>query len=79
MLAIGFAVVAAVLLPWWGFIGAVLVVCLVLARRNGAFQRRGHGDRDGSGAFAQVSPTTAGLQLRDPRAQVDAGDRLGRR
>ena len=78
-IALALVVFAAIFLPWWAFIGAVIVLLVVLARRNGAFGQRQHGDLDGSGAFAQVSPRTAGVQIRDPRAQVDTGDRLGRR
>ena len=78
-LAIGLAIFAAIFLPWWAFIAAVIVVLLELARRNGSFGGRRHGDADGSEAFAQVAPPTAALNVRDPRAQLDAGDRLGRR
>ena len=63
----------------WLFLGLGFVVLLVLAWRNGAFERRGHGDPDPRGAFSQVAPRTGALQVRDPRAQLDAGDRLGGR
>lgn len=63
----------------WLFLGGLFGVLVLLARRNGAFGRRGHGDPDGTAAFAQVAPRTTGLQVRDPRAQLDAGDRLGGR
>lgn len=59
-------------------VAGVFVLLLLIARRNGAFQERRHGDLDGSGAFPQVGARTQ-LQIRDPRAQVDTGDRLGRR
>ena len=62
------------------FFGIVFVVLLVLARRNGAFGRRGHGDLDGRGAYPQIQPGgTSGQSIRDPRARVPDGDKLGRR
>jgi hypothetical protein len=62
------------------FIGIVAVVLLVLAWRNGAFEGRGRGDLDGRGAYPQIQPGgRSGESIRDPRAKLDAGDRLGRR
>ena len=50
------------------FLVAAFVVLLLVARRNGAFTTRRHGDPDGSEAYAPVTPRTS-LQIRDPRAQ----------
>ena len=63
----------------WVFLGGGFLLLILLAGRNGAFQQRHYGDRDGRGSFPQVAPPTTGLQVRDPRAQIDVGDRLGRR
>ena len=63
----------------WLFLGLGFVVLILLAWRNGAFGRRQYDDRAGIDAHAQVAPPTAGLQVRDPRAHLDAGDRLGGR
>ena len=63
----------------WLFLGVGFLILVVLAARNGAFQRRRHDEPNGKGAFAQVASRNAGLQVRDPRAQLDAGDRLGGR
>ena len=62
------------------FFGVVFVILLVVARRNGVFQRGDHGDRDMRSAFPQVQPGgRSGESIRDPRAKLDAGDHLGRR
>ena len=63
----------------WLFLGFGFVLLIVLAWRNGAFGRRSHDDPDARGAFSQVAPRTGALQVRDPRSQLDAGDRLGGR
>ena len=63
----------------WLFLGLGFLLLVLLAARNGAFRGRRHGDPDESGAFSQVAPRTAALQVRDPRAQLDAGDHLGGR
>ena len=62
------------------FFGIVFVLLLVLASRNGAFQRGGPGTVDDRSSFPQIQPGgQSGQSIRDPRAKVDAGDRLGRR
>jgi hypothetical protein len=62
------------------FFGVVFVVLLVLAWRTGVFQRGRESDADVRGAFPQVQPGgRSGESIRDPRAQLDAGDKLGRR
>jgi hypothetical protein len=43
-------------------------VLLLIARRNGAFAARRHGEPDGSEAYSPVTPRTS-IQIRDPRAQ----------
>jgi hypothetical protein len=64
----------------WLFLGLAFIVLIVLAWHNGAFQRRGSDDPDGRGAFPQIQPGgRGGESIRDPRAQLDAGDRLGGR
>ena len=62
----------------WLFLGGGFVVLVLLAWRNGAFGRRGYGDADGRGAISLVGGLTQS-QLRDPGAQLAAGDRLGGR
>lgn len=60
-------------------LGIAFVVLLVLAWRNGSFRRRGEGELDPR-AFPQIQPgQRPGESIRDPRANLDAGDRLGRR
>jgi hypothetical protein len=62
------------------FFGILFVVLLVVAWRSGRFRRDAQGDRDVRSAFPQVQPGgTTGQSIRDPRAQLDAGDKLGRR
>lgn len=62
------------------FFGVVFVVLLLIAWRNGAFQRGGSGTVDDRSSFPQIQPGGQGGQsIRDPRAKLDAGDRLGRR
>jgi hypothetical protein len=61
----------------WFFLGAGVVVLIVLAARNGAFRPFRRGDRRGTDAITQVSPRTT-MQIRDPRAQIDGRDRPGR-
>ena len=63
----------------WLFLIAFVVVLVLLAWRNGAFGQRRYGDEDGRNAFSQVAPRTGAVQVRDPRAQLQAGDRLGGR
>ena len=59
---------------------ALFALLVLLALRNGAFRRRGSGDRDGSGVYPQVQGgAVSGESIRDPRVKLDAGDRLGRR
>jgi hypothetical protein len=60
--------------------GMVFVVLLALGWRNGAFQRRGPGEADGRDRYPRVQPGgRTGESIRDPRSQLDAGDKLGRR
>ena len=62
------------------FFGILAVILLVIAWRNGVFQRRGSDDVDGRDAYPRIQPGgRPGESIRDPRAQLDAGDRLGRR
>lgn len=62
------------------FFVVLAVILLAIAWRNGVFQRRGPGDADVRGAYPQIQPGgRPGESIRDPRAQLDAGDRLGRR
>jgi hypothetical protein len=63
----------------WLFLGIGFLLLVLLAARNGAFGRRRQGDESGSNAFPQVASRNAALQVRDPRAQLPAGDRLGGR
>ncbi len=59
--------------------GIAFVVLLGLAWRNGSFRRRGAGELDPR-AFPQIQPgQLPGQSIRDPRANLDTGDRLGRR
>ena len=61
------------------FFGIAFVVLLVLAWRNGSFRRRGEGELDPR-AFPQIQPgQRPGESIRDPRANLPAGDKLGRR
>jgi hypothetical protein len=62
------------------FFGVLFVVLLLIAWRNGAFQRSGPGTVDDRSSFPQIQPGgQSGQSIRDPRAKLDAGDRLGRR
>ena len=62
------------------FFGVIFAILLAVAWRNGVFQRRSEGGIDGRGAYPQIQPGgRSGESIRDPRAKLDAGDRLGRR
>ena len=50
------------------FLLVAFTVLLLIARRNGAFGIRRHGEPDGSEAYAPVTPRSS-IQIRDPRAQ----------
>ena len=64
----------------WLFLIAFVVVLVLLAWRNGAFRGRGPGEVDGRGAYPRIQPGgRSGESIRDPRAGLDAGDKLGRR
>ena len=62
------------------FFAILIAVLLVIAWRNGVFERGSQGDRDTDSAFPQIQPGgRSGESIRDPRARLDAGDHLGRR
>ena len=62
------------------FLAVILVILLGIAWRNGVFLRGSQGERDARGAFPQIQPGgRSGESIRDPRAQLDPGDKLGRR
>jgi hypothetical protein len=63
----------------WVFLAGEFLALVVLAWRNGAFQQRKYNDKPGRDAFSQVAPSTAALQVDDPRAQLPPGDQLGGR
>jgi hypothetical protein len=62
------------------FFGLVFLVLLLLAWRTGVFRRGVETPLDGSGAYPQIQPGgRSGESIRDPRARVPDGDKLGRR
>ena len=59
--------------------GVLFVILLAVAWRSGVFQRGGSGEPDQYGAYPQIQPGgRTGESIRDPRARLDDGDRLGR-
>ena len=61
------------------FFGVVFLVVLAVAWRTGVFRRGGKGDADPSGAYPQIQPGgRSGESIRDPRARLPDGDKLGR-
>ena len=61
------------------FFGVVFVILLVVGWRNGVFRRGREAPLDSSGAYPQIQPGgRSGESIRDPRARLPDGDKLGR-
>jgi hypothetical protein len=62
----------------FAFFGVLAVLLLFILWRSRSFQRSSEGHERGDEGFPHVGNETQ-LEIRDPRARLDDGDRLGRR